>query len=186
MKRATVLAHEQLATVVQAGDCVIDATLGNGHDALFLAELVGEKGRVIGFDVQAQAIESSRCRLAEAGVLERCDLVEASHARMMDFVPGKVSVVTFNLGYLPGADQETITKSRSTLEALDSSLKLLQPGGLITCVCYPGHSGGMEEAEAVLAWTINLSEEFRVEFYNEKGRHEGRPFLVSVLRLPVI
>ena len=185
MKRATVLAHEQLTSVLQSGDLAVDATLGNGHDALFLAGLVGEEGRVIGFDIQAQAIESSRSRLAEAGVMERCELVEASHARMRDFVPGEVSAVTFNLGYLPGADQGMITRSRSSLEALSVSLELLRSGGLITCVCYPGHPGGLEEAEAVLTWAVNLPDHFRVEFHNEKGRHEGRPFLVSVWCLPV-
>ena len=185
MKRATVLAHEQLTAVLRAGDLAIDATLGNGHDALFLAGLVGEEGRVIGFDIQDQAIESSQRRLTEAGVMERCELVGASHARMGDFVPAEVSAVTFNLGYLPGADQGMITRSRSTLEALNVSLELLRSGGVITCVCYPGHPGGLKEAEEVLAWAVRLPDHFRVEFHNEKGRHEGRPFLVSVWRLPV-
>ena len=179
------LAHEQLASVLRSGDLAVDATLGNGHDALFLAGLVGKEGRVIGFDIQDQAIESSQSRLTEAGVMGRCELVEASHARMEDFVPGKVSAVTFNLGYLPGADQGTITRSRSTLKALNVSLKLLRSGGIITCVCYPGHPGGEEEAEEVLAWAVRLPDHFRVEFHNEKGRHEGRPFLVSVWRLSV-
>ncbi len=156
MKRVIVLAHEQLASVLRAGDLAVDATLGNGHDALFLAGLVGEEGRVIGFDIQDQAIKSSQRRLTEGGVMERCELVEASHARMNDFVPGEVSAVTFNLGYLPGADQEMITRSRSTLEALNVSLELLRSEGVITCVCYPGHPGGGEEAEQVLAWAMRL------------------------------
>ncbi|MDA7881591.1 methyltransferase domain-containing protein [Akkermansiaceae bacterium] len=184
MKRATVLAHDYLAAVLSPGDLAVDATLGNGHDALFLAELVGEKGRLIGFDIQAQAIESSQARLMQAGVFERCQLVEASHTEMATYVSGEVAAVTFNLGYLPGADQAMITEPRSTLEALKASLSLLRPGGLITCVCYPGHPGGLDESELVLAWAERLSEEsHRVEFHNEKGRHEGRPFLVSIWRL---
>lgn len=183
MKRATVLAHEHLAMILREGDLAVDATLGNGHDALYLAKLVGENGKVIGFDVQAQAIESSRRRLNEAGVLSRCDLIEAGHEKMEEFVADEVSAVTFNLGYLPGADQETITKSSSTLESLESSCGLLRVGGLITCVCYPGHPGGLEEAEDVMNWAENLPvDKFRVEFHNEKGRHDGRPFLVSVWR----
>ncbi len=37
------------------GDIVIDATMGNGHDTQFLAELVGENGHVYAFDIQESA-----------------------------------------------------------------------------------------------------------------------------------
>ena len=46
------LAHKVISERVKAGDTVVDATIGNGHDTLFLAKCVGMKGRVIGFDVQ--------------------------------------------------------------------------------------------------------------------------------------
>ena len=48
----TGLAHELIQEKIQPGDTVVDATIGNGHDTLFLAKCVGETGRVIGFDVQ--------------------------------------------------------------------------------------------------------------------------------------
>ena len=38
----------------------IDATLGNGFDALFLSKLINDNGKVFGFDVQEMAIESSK------------------------------------------------------------------------------------------------------------------------------
>lgn len=38
------------------GDTVIDATAGNGHDTVFLAQLVGRQGRVWAFDVQSSAL----------------------------------------------------------------------------------------------------------------------------------
>ena len=53
-----------LNKAVTSGDIVVDATLGNGHDTLFLAKLVGESGRVYGFDVQEHAI------LASEGTIE--------------------------------------------------------------------------------------------------------------------
>jgi tRNA A58 N-methylase Trm61 len=37
-----------VAGVVSEGDTVVDATVGNGNDTIFLARLVGEKGRVYG------------------------------------------------------------------------------------------------------------------------------------------
>ncbi|WP_346419965.1 methyltransferase domain-containing protein, partial [Listeria monocytogenes] len=48
-------AHDTLRKVVRPGDYVIDATCGNGHDTLLLAELVGINGHVLGFDIQQMA-----------------------------------------------------------------------------------------------------------------------------------
>ena len=42
----------QLLKVVEPGDFVIDATMGNGHDTAFLAELVGPSGEVFAFDIK--------------------------------------------------------------------------------------------------------------------------------------
>ena len=53
--RPTALAQEILRPLIRPGDLVIDATAGNGHDTLFLAECVGPAGKVLAFDVQAAA-----------------------------------------------------------------------------------------------------------------------------------
>ena len=42
---------------------MVDGTLGNGHDTVFLAKLVGPNGHVYGFDIQEQAIVSTKKRL---------------------------------------------------------------------------------------------------------------------------
>ncbi len=47
-----------------------------------------------------------------------------------------------NLGYLPGGDRAIITRSESTLAALDQSLTSLAVGGRVAVVVYPGHAGG--------------------------------------------
>ncbi|MDN6436144.1 methyltransferase domain-containing protein, partial [Lentilactobacillus parabuchneri] len=52
--------HELLSQVVSYGDTVVDCTVGNGHDTLFLANLVGTDGTVYGFDIQPQAIENTK------------------------------------------------------------------------------------------------------------------------------
>ena len=36
---------------IKEGQIAIDCTVGNGNDTLFLASLVGENGRVYGFDI---------------------------------------------------------------------------------------------------------------------------------------
>ena len=46
LRSARYLAQDALARHIRPGDTVVDATMGNGHDNCFLAELVGETGRV--------------------------------------------------------------------------------------------------------------------------------------------
>jgi hypothetical protein len=62
---------------------------------------------------------------------------------------GKIAAVVFNLGYLPGADKSYITKTETTLIAIDAALSVLRNGGRLIIVVYPGHSGGDLEAAAV-------------------------------------
>ncbi len=152
-ERPTARAHREVAAVLRPGDAAVDATAGNGHDTVFLAGLVGGTGTVIAFDVQAQAIASTRERLAAAGLLERVELVHGSHAGIAEHAaPGSVAAVMFNLGYLPGGDHSLITRREETLAALEAAMAVLRPGGLLTIVCYPGHPGGDEESAAVVAW----------------------------------
>ena len=54
MKRPLEMAHDFLAEVVTKEDIVVDATMGNGHDTLFLAKLAK---KVYAFDIQEQALE---------------------------------------------------------------------------------------------------------------------------------
>ncbi|MFD2171811.1 class I SAM-dependent methyltransferase [Tumebacillus lipolyticus] len=155
-------ARELLSIALSPGDVAVDATVGNGHDTLFLAERVGPTGRVIGFDVQEMALERARERLADAGVLERVELRQMSHALMSDGVPedwrGRVKAVMFNLGYLPGGDRAVVTESASTLAALQAGLDLLAPGGVMTVMIYSGHQAGKAESSAVLAWAESLEQ----------------------------
>ncbi len=62
------LAHQIIESAVAKGETVVDATIGNGHDALFLAKLVGDNGLLIGFDIQEKAVESTHARLLQHGI----------------------------------------------------------------------------------------------------------------------
>ncbi|MCA9043480.1 MAG: 16S rRNA (cytosine(1402)-N(4))-methyltransferase [Planctomycetaceae bacterium] len=147
----TELAQQAVADVMQPGDIVVDATIGNGCDTLFLAQLVGPAGTVFGFDIQSAAIQETQARISEFA--SRVTLFHASHAEMLSHLPqnivGSVTAVMFNLGYLPGGDKKCMTTTESTLEGLRQALKLLRPGGILTVLAYPGHRGGDEEAAAV-------------------------------------
>jgi hypothetical protein len=156
------LAHHLWEQIIRPGDCVIDATLGKGRDALKLARLClgDEAGCLIGLDIQAQAVESSRTLLAAhlpEQWMRRVKLIEGDHAVFpADLQPESVRLIVYNLGYLPGGDESLITTCQGTLQSLRAALELLQPGGAISCTCYSGHPGGDEEEKAVLAWASSL------------------------------
>jgi len=154
--RLTHRAHEAVARVLVEGDLALDATAGNGHDTVFLAEQVGDTGYVWAFDVQEAAIAETRRRLEGAGLVERVCLVHDSHANMAQHLPdearGRLAAVMFNLGYLPGSDRCLVTDAQNTLAALETALQMLRPGGLISLLVYRGHPGGREEWQAVQEW----------------------------------
>ena len=116
-------AAELIESALFEGAHAVDATLGNGHDALWLCGLVGETGHVYGFDVQAEAVERSRARLAEAGVENRADLILDGHQNMRSYVDAQsADVVMFNLGWLPGAAHGVTTQTATTLQAVNAAL----------------------------------------------------------------
>lgn len=175
--RPTALAQEILKPMIRPGDLVIDATAGNGHDTVFLAECVGPDGMVLAFDVQATALDSARSRVGDAGWVE---FFQESHAKMADHAAaGSVAVIMFNLGYLPGENHELTTESSETLAALDVAARLLKPGGVLSVICYPGHAAGAAEAVAVEAWMTALAANgWRVARYGAVGTKRPAPFLL--------
>ncbi len=148
--KLTKLAHDRWANLLQFGDVVIDATVGNGNDTLALAKMVSATGWVHGFDLQAVALEQTRSLLSSHA---NVTLYHASHAEMLSHVPsqlhGRIQLIAFNLGYLPHGDHAQTTQVESTIIALQASAELLAPGGWISVLGYRGHPGGESECTAV-------------------------------------
>ena len=156
LRSARYIAAEALRQVVQPGDTVVDATLGNGHDTRMLAELVGEAGRVVGFDIQAEAVARTEASLREAGLLDRCELHAVGHQHLTEYVAGRIRAAVFNLGWLPGGDKSVTTRWETTQAAISSALALLEPGGICTVCAYPGHEAGDEERRQLMDWLAAL------------------------------
>ncbi len=155
------LAHKVIATQLKPGDIAIDATAGNGHDTLFLAQHVGMQGRVYSFDIQATAIKNTASKLQQAGLSNRVELIHAGHQHWLDYLPeqyiGNISAIMFNLGYLPGADKTITTLTDSTLQALEQVQVLLSSTtGCMTIMAYPGHPQGKLELDAIEQWCQQL------------------------------
>ena len=157
LRNARHLAADYMRRTVRPGDTVVDATMGNGQDTLFLCGLVGEAGHVYAFDVQAGAVERTRARLDGAGVLPRATLLLAGHETMASHVPAGIQAVMFNLGWLPGAQHAVTTLERTTLPAVQAACALLAPGGIVTVCIYPGHEEGRRELVALDRFAASLS-----------------------------
>lgn len=158
--------HDLFKQHIKRGAFVIDATVGNGHDTVFLAKLVGEKGKVIGFDIQKKAIINTRKRLSEAGLIDRVELYQTGHENLELYLKEQPDGILFNLGYLPGSDKQIITQKETTLAAVKSGLRLLKKKGIMVLVIYTGHPGGKEEEQALLSYASELKqEEFNVLVY---------------------
>ena len=156
LKSARYLAQDALERAILAGDHVVDATAGNGHDTEFLCRLVGESGHVFAFDLQGDAIEATRRRLTNAGLLDRATLIHAGHEEMADYVRGEISAVVFNLGWLPGGDHAVTTRWETTRKAVAAAMNLLKEGGIITICAYPGHEEGEREKRELIAYLSTL------------------------------
>ena len=141
------------------GSVLVDATCGNGHDTLRLAEF--SPARLYAFDLQPDAVSSTRDRLIAGGFEAQLDdgtitLICDSHEHMAEYVEEPVNVIMFNLGYLPGGDKSFVTTSSSTISAVVTSLQLLAEDGLVCITMYSGHPEGYEEKESLLMFAMGL------------------------------
>ncbi|MFS9260748.1 class I SAM-dependent methyltransferase [Streptococcus infantis] len=179
MKRPLEMAHDFLAQVITQEDIVVDATMGNGHDTLFLAKLAKQ---VYAFDIQEQALEKTSQRLQEAG-LTNAELILQGHETVDQFVT-EVKAAIFNLGYLPSADKSIITQPQTTLEALEKLCQMLIKGGRIAIMIYYGHEGGDIERDAVLDFVSQLpQQEYTATIYRTLNQINNPPFLVMIEKL---
>lgn len=132
----------------------IDATCGNGGDTAFLCRLSGPEGRVLGFDIQPEAIASTRKHLEQLGVpAARYELHCQSHADLLQVVqPGTADAVMFNFGWLPGADHAVFSTAQSSIPALQAALEAVRPGGVVSAILYSGQIIGTDEKQTVLEY----------------------------------
>lgn len=183
MKLERVLQYAQtlLKMSVSEGDIAVDATAGNGHDTLFLANLVGDDGYVYAFDVQKEAVDATLHRLLDNALEHRAIVLNDGHENVANYIHKPVSAAVFNLGYLPGSNHEIVTKPNTTLQAIESLLKLLKVGGMIVLVVYHGHEGGKNERDEVIRYVSDLPQKhvhvLRYEFMNQKN---DPPFIIAL------
>lgn len=143
----------------------IDATAGRGSDTITLGKIVGCDGIVYAIDIQEIAVAETRVRYSEEArkkdsQMGTLRLAQRSHEDFgfLSLSKRAVSCVVYNLGWYPGqgADRSIITKTECTVASLRSAEDLVVEGGIIFVTAYVGHSGGLEEDEAVRFWAEKL------------------------------
>lgn len=178
------ISKKVIASRVSEGDICIDATAGRGNDTAFLCELVGESGKVTAFDIQSDAIESTRKLLCEKRLSGRANLVLSSHTDMDKYADeGTVSCITFNFGWLPGGDHTVHTNKDTSLEAVKKALRLIKKGGLISMILYYGRDTGFEEKDALLEFVKTIdSDEYTVITAEFSNRPNCPPIPIFIIR----
>ncbi len=169
---------------VREGDICIDATAGRGNDTLFMAQLVGESGHVTAFDIQQDAVDSTKKLLEENGVAHRADVLLKSHSEMDAlFDEDSVSCITFNFGWLPKGDHSVSTKKETSIEAIEKGLRLLKKDGIMTLIIYYGRDTGFEERDAILEYLPTIdSEKYTVLEMPFVNRPNCPPIPIIIMR----
>lgn len=140
-------------------DVAIDATLGNGYDAIFLSKYYK---KVIGIDIQELAIKRSKEKTKDINNLE-IYLDDFNNINKYNYA----NLIIFNLGFLPGSNKKIKTQDYTSESAILKAYNILD--GLLLIACYIQHDGGYDEYLRIIdALNINrITFEIEDDF-NEK------------------
>ena len=160
MKKNFILdyAHLLLKQYISLDDVVVDATMGNGYDTLFLSRICK---KVYAFDIQEKAVIETKKKLFEHQI-ENVELVLDTHEHINQYVTHYKAII-FNLGYLPHGDKSITTRTESTIPAITTTLPHLLLDGFMQLVVYTGHAEGKNESKSLEAFLSGLdSEKYKV------------------------
>jgi Predicted S-adenosylmethionine-dependent methyltransferase involved in cell envelope biogenesis len=157
--RPVIFAHKILKEQLNHTSLVVDATVGNGFDSLFIAEILGRNGKLFGFDIQKQAIDNTQAKLQD--VQCQIQLFLQGHETIFQTLVEycrKIDAVVFNLGYLPYGQPEITTQTATTFSAIIQAFALLRVKGIIVIVAYRGHDTGKIEQNFLDEWLAKVAD----------------------------
>lgn len=174
------LAKEYWKKIVKSGDTVIDATLGNGNDLVYLAGLLKGQGRLIGYEIQSAALKKTQEKI-EFLQEEEQKIIELRLQSHEAFAEEKAALIVYNLGYLPGSDKKITTQTASTIKSLKCAINI---ASCISIMCYPGHTEGSREEKEVLKFVKSLSPSLWDVWSHRRVNQPKSPLLVFLKRRP--
>lgn len=186
IRTTTELALHTASAYINPGAVLIDATCGNGHDTLRLAQ--HNPARLYAFDMQQDAIDSTHQLLVSEGFESNLTdgtikLICSSHEYMSSYVTEPADLIMFNLGYLPGGDKSVTTCAGSTLTAVKEALEMLAPDGLVCITMYSGHAEGKTEKESLLTFAQQLdSSRYHSAYVSMINQKNSPPELLLITR----
>ena len=134
--------------------------------------------KVFSFDIQKEAIYRTK-RLLDDNKIDNVTLINDTHENIrknLYVYDKKISLVIFNLGYLPNFDKSIITNAKSTLKSVKESIKILNKKGIILITCYP-HEEGKKESKAIINYLNDNKLNYEL-FKNTKNANA--PFLICI------
>ncbi len=170
MKNVLQFSKQLLEEHISKDGVVVDATVGNGNDTLFLCERFKY---VYGFDIQSQAIQTTHKVLDE---FQNYELILDSHANVDKYV-SECNGAIFNLGYLPNHDHSITTNATSTIEAVEKLMTIVKQG-IIVIVVYRGHDDA-KEAVALEKFLSNVDKKYDVLKYEFINRSTS-PYILAI------
>lgn len=177
------LSHKYIKEYLFAGETCIDATAGRGRDTLFLSKIVGEHGKVLAFDIQEDAIKSTKELLLSEGV-KNTEVHLTCHSKMASFAEeSSVSAIMFNFGWLPGGDHTKFSHGNTSTIAISEGLRLLKQGGIMTLCLYYGKETGSEEKDTILDFVRHLDQKkYSVLLHEFINRKNDPPILIVITK----
>lgn len=163
---------------IKPNSLVIDATIGNGNDTLFLAQKA-KNGHIFGFDISEKAIKNTK-ELLKNNNIDNVTIYQESHENLLNTLSkyqGKISLITFNLGYLPGGDKTITTKVTSTIKAIKDSYELIHNNGVILITVYPKHDEGNKEHQELIKFIKNKKHQI---YHNDTNKEA--PYLIELTK----
>ena len=157
-------------------EVAVDMTVGNGYDTLFLIQ---HFPKVIGFDIQKQAIESTK---------EKCSdytptLIVDDHFNVDKYL-SKADLFVFNLGWLPNSDKHICTSSYSITKTLDKCISLLNENGVISIISYQGDESQLRESIEIENWISDNKHLFVQKFSLPNSQNPPILYLLELKAQP--
>ena len=120
--------------------------------------------------------KATKERLEKHGLLAKAELILDSHTQMEQYVkPDSVDGIYFNFGYLPGGDHELATKADTSVQAVETGMRLLKPGGVMALCIYSGGDTGFEEKNQILDFLRKLDSRKYIVIVNHYYNRENNP-----------